>query len=169
VRFRRFRRLRLLRGESGILTARVEDLAKTAPSPAPAQISESEGGGLKRCGRSSSEAGESLLRPCMASKSKPKEALVHQAGALRKLEANEHDLLENFDPRARDDARAGAAHDHESATGQLNCAETKAPRSFRPRSPDFREQRDALSKEAAMLRDSLAGVRAAAFDAYHKS
>jgi len=48
------------------------------------------------------------------------EALVHQAGALRKLEANEHDLLETS-MRARDDAER-AAFDHESATPQLQCA-----------------------------------------------
>ena len=43
--------------------------------------------------RSSSEAGESLLR-LHGEQKQAEEALVHQAEALRKLEANEHDLLE---------------------------------------------------------------------------
>src|ERR1700716_1193074 len=50
----------LLREESGILTARVEDLAKRAESRA-AQIAESEAR-IEALRRSSSEAGESLLR-----------------------------------------------------------------------------------------------------------
>src|SRR5882762_5470393 len=144
----------LLRGESGILTARVEELAKRAESRA-AQISESEAR-IEALRRSSSEAGESLLR-LHGEQKQAEEALVHQAGALRKLEANEHDLLETS-MRARDDAER-AAHDHESATGQLNALKQSSAE-LHAKIAGFREQRDALSKEAATLRDSVAGVRA---------
>jgi len=144
----------LLRGESGVLTARVEELAKRAESRV-AQISESEAR-IEALRRSSSEAGESLLR-LHGEQKQAEEALVHQAGALRKLEANEHDLLE-ASMRARDDAER-AAHDHESATGQLNALKQSSAE-LHAKIAGFREQRDTLSKEAATLRDSVAGVRA---------
>ena len=144
----------LLRGESGVLTARVEELAKRAESRV-AQISESEAR-IEALRRSSSEAGESLLR-LHGEQKQAEEALVHQAGALRKLEANEHDLLE-ASMRARDDAER-AAHDHESATGQLKALKQSSAE-LHTKIAGFREQRDALSKEAATLRDSVAGVRA---------
>jgi chromosome segregation protein len=144
----------LLREESGVLTARVEELAKRAESRA-AQISESEVR-IDALRRSSSEASESLLR-LHGEQKQAEEALVHQSEALRKLEANEHDLLETS-MRARDDAER-AAYDHESATGRLNALKQNAAE-LQARIAEFREQRDALSKEAAALRDSLAGVRA---------
>src|SRR5258708_18087039 len=130
----------MLREESGVLTARVEELAIRAGSRA-AQISESEAR-IEALRRSSSEAGESLLR-LHGEQKQAEEALVHQAGALRKLEANEHDLLE-ASMRARDDAER-AAHDHESATGQLNALKQSSA-DLQPNIPRFREQRDALSK-----------------------
>ena len=144
----------LLREESGVLTARVEELAKQAKSRA-AQISESELR-IEALRRSSSEAGESLLR-LHGEQKQAEEALVHRAEALRKLEANEHDLLETS-MRARDDAER-AAFDHESATGQLNALKQSATQ-LQAKIAGFREQRDALSKEAGALRDSVAGVRA---------
>ncbi len=144
----------LLREESGALTARVEELAKRAESRA-AQISESEAR-IEALRRSSSQAGESLLR-LHGEQKQAEEALVHQAEALRKLEINEHDLLE-ASMRARGDSER-AAHDHASATGHLNALKQSAAE-LQAKIAGFREQRDALSKEAAMLRDSLAGVRA---------
>jgi chromosome segregation protein len=144
----------LLREESGILTARVEELAKRAASRS-AQIVESEAR-IEALRRSSSEAGESLLR-LHGEQKQAEEALVHQAEALRKLEVNEHDLLETS-MRARDDAER-AAFDHESATGQLNALKQNAAE-LQARIARFREQRDALSQQAGALRDSLAGVRA---------
>jgi chromosome segregation protein len=144
----------LLREESGVLTARVEELAKRAESRA-AQIAESEAR-LEALRRSSSEAGESLLH-LHGEQKQAEEALIHQAGALRKLEANEHDLLETS-MRARDDAER-AAFDHESATAQLNALKQSAAE-LQAKFAGFREQRDALSREAAALRDLLAGVRA---------
>src|SRR5437762_7670346 len=98
----------LLREESGALTARVEELAKRAESRAT-QIAESEAK-IEVLRRSSSEAGESLLR-LHGEQKQAEEALVHQTESLRKLEANEHDLLETS-MRARDDAER-AAFDHE--------------------------------------------------------
>jgi chromosome segregation protein len=144
----------LLREESGVLTARVEELAKHAESRA-AQIFESEAR-IEALRRSSSEAGESLLR-LHGEQKQAEEALVHQAEALRKLETNEHDLLETS-MRARDDAER-AGHDHESATGHLNALKQSAAE-LQAKISGFREQRDALLKECGALRDSLAGVRA---------
>ena len=144
----------LLREESGILTARVEELANRAESRAT-QISGSEAR-IEALRRSSSEAGESLLR-LHGEQKQAEEALVHQAEALRKLEANEHDLLETS-MRARDDAET-AAFDHESATAQLNALKQNAA-DLQSKIAGFREQRDVMSNEAGALRDSLAGVRA---------
>jgi chromosome segregation protein len=144
----------MMREESGILTARVEDLAKRAESRAT-QISVSEAR-IEALRRSSSEAGENLLR-LHGEQKQAEEALVHQAEALRKLEASEHDLLETS-MRARDDAES-AAFDHESATGQLDALHQSAIE-LQAKIAGFREQRDAMSKEATALRDSLAGVRA---------
>ena len=144
----------MLREESGVLTARVEDLAKRSESRA-SLICESEAR-IEALRRSSSEAGESLLR-LHGEQKQAEEALVHQAEALRKLEANEHDLLETS-MRARDDAES-AAFDHESATAQLNALKQNAA-DLQAKLTGFREQRDAVSTETAALRDSLAGVRA---------
>src|SRR5437879_61615 len=144
----------LLREESGSLTAQVEELANRAESRA-AQISESEAR-IEALRRSSSEAGESLLR-LHGEQKQAEEALVHQAEALRKLEATEHDLLETS-MRARDDAER-AAFDHDSAISQLNALKQNAAE-LQAKIAGFREQRDALSKESGALRDSLAGVRA---------
>src|SRR6266852_4641439 len=144
----------VLREESGILTARVEELANRAESRA-AQISESEAR-IEALRRSSSEAGESLLR-LHGEQKQAEEALVHQAEALRKLETNEHDLLETS-MHARDDAER-AAFDHESATAQLNALKQSATE-LHAKVTGFREQRDDLSKEVGALRDLLAGVRA---------
>jgi len=144
----------LLREESGVLTAHVEELAKRAESRA-AQIGESEAR-VEALRQSSSEAGESLLR-LHGEQKQAEEALVHQGEALRKLEAREHDLLETS-MRARDDAER-AAYNHESATGQLNALKQSAAE-LQAKITGFREQRDTLSKEAAALRDSLAGIRA---------
>ncbi len=144
----------LLREESGILTARVEELAKHAESRA-AQIAESEAR-IEALRHSSSEAGETLLR-LHGEQKQAEEALVHQAEALRKLEASEHGLLETS-MRARDDAER-AAFDHESATAQLNALKQSAAE-LQAKITGVREQRDALSKASDALRDSLAGVRA---------
>ena len=144
----------LLREESGKLVARVEELAKRAESRA-AQIAESETR-IETLRRSASEAGESLLH-LHGEQKQAEEALVHQAEALRKLEATEHDILETS-MRTRDDAES-AAHDFESASARLSVLKQSAAE-LQSKIAAFREERDAASKQADVLRDSLAGVRA---------
>jgi chromosome segregation protein len=144
----------LLREESGKLVARVEELARRAESRA-AQIAESETR-IETLRRSASEAGDSLLH-LHGEQKQAEEALVHQAEALRKLEATEHDVLE-ASMRTRDDAE-GAAHDFESASARLSVLKQSAAE-LHSKLNAFREERDAASKQADVLRDSLAGVRA---------
>ncbi len=144
----------LLREESGILSARVEDLAKRSESRAT-QITESESR-IEALRRSASEAGESLLR-LHGEQKQAEEALVHQAEALRKLEATEHDVLETS-MRARDDAER-AAYDFESASTKLNSLKQSATE-LQTKIAGFREQRDAMTKQADAFRDSLSGLRA---------
>jgi chromosome segregation protein len=144
----------LLREESGKLIAHVEELAKGAESRA-AQIASTETR-IEALRRSASEAGESLLH-LHGEQKQAEEALVHQAEALRKLEATEHDVLETS-MRARDDAES-AAHDFESASARLSVLKQSATE-LQSTIASFREQRDAMSKQADTLRDSLSGVRA---------
>jgi chromosome segregation protein len=144
----------LLREESGKIAARVEELANRAESRA-AQIAATETH-IEALRRSTSEAGESLLR-LHGEQKQAEEALVHQAGALRKLEATEHDVLETS-MRARDDADS-AVHDFDSASGRLSTLKQGAAE-LQSAIAGHREQRDAITKQADALRDSLAGVRA---------
>jgi chromosome segregation protein len=144
----------LLREESGKLIARVEELAKRAESRA-SQIAATETR-IEALRRSASEAGESLLH-LHGEQKQAEEALVHQAEALRKLEATEHDVLETS-LRARDDAES-AAYDFESASARLSVLQQSATE-LQSKITGFRQQRDAMSKEADALRDSVAGVRA---------
>jgi len=144
----------MLREESGILSARVEDLAKRSESRAT-QIADSESR-IEALRRSASEAGESLLR-LHGEQKQAEEALIHQAEALRKLEATEHDVLETS-MRARDDAER-AAYDFESASTKLNSLKQSAA-DLQAKITGFREQRDAMTKQADAIRDSLSGIRA---------
>src|SRR5260370_32527026 len=82
----------LLREEASGLSARVEELQTRAQSRL-AQISESETR-IEALRKTASEAGESLLR-LHGEQKQAEEALVHQGEALRRREANEHDLLES--------------------------------------------------------------------------
>jgi chromosome segregation protein len=144
----------LLRQESGKLIAQVDELARRAESRI-AQIAGSETR-IESLRRSASEAGESLLQ-LHGEQKQAEEALVHQAEALRKLEATEHDVLETS-MRTRDDADA-AAHDFESASARLSVLKQSATE-LQSKIAGFREQRDLVTKQTDMLRDSLAGVRA---------
>ena len=144
----------MLREESGALIGRVEELAKRAESRT-VQIAKSEAR-IDALRRSAFEAGESLLQ-LHGEQKQAEEALVHQAEALRKLEASEHDLLE-MSMRARDDAER-AAYDSAAASGQLNTLKQRAAE-LQTTIAGLREQRDAMTKEAGVLRDALAGVRA---------
>ena len=109
-----------LREESGVLSGRVEELAVRAESRAT-QIQQAEAR-IEALRRSASEAGDSLLR-LHGEQKQAEEALVHHLEALRKREANEHDLLESS-IRIRDEADQ-AAYDWEAASGQLNASESK--------------------------------------------
>ncbi|HVH70241.1 MAG TPA: AAA family ATPase, partial [Candidatus Dormibacteraeota bacterium] len=144
----------LLREESGVLNARVEELLQRAEQHT-AQIRDAEGR-IEALRRSASEAGESLLR-LHGDHKQAQEALVHQTEALRKLETNEHEVLETS-MRARDDAER-AEHELEAVSAQLGILKQSAAE-LQAKISGLREQRDKLTKEADALRDALAGVRA---------
>jgi len=144
----------LLREESGALNGRVEELLQRAEQRA-AQIRDSEGR-IEALRQRASEAGESLLR-LHGEQKQSEEALVHQTEALRKLEANEHEVLETS-MRARNDAER-AAHELEAVSGQLSVLKQSSAE-LQAKIGALRGQRDGLTKEADALRDSLASVRA---------
>ena len=144
----------LLREESGVLNARVEELIQRAEQRT-AQITETEGR-IEALRQRASEAGENLLR-LHGEQKQAEEALVHQSEALRKLEANEHEVLETS-MRARDDAEK-AAYELETVSSQVNALKQSGAE-LQSKITGLREQRDGLTKEADALRDVLAGVRA---------
>ncbi|MGC1614358.1 MAG: chromosome segregation protein SMC [Candidatus Acidiferrum sp.] len=143
-----------LGADSGILSARVEELAERAESRAN-QILESETR-IESLRRTASEAGESLLR-LHGEQKQAEEALVHHLDALHKREANEHELLETS-IRMRDEADQ-AAYDWEAANGQLNTLGQNAA-GLQTRIAELRQQREATTQKADGLRDLLSGVRA---------
>ncbi|HYL85782.1 MAG TPA: chromosome segregation protein SMC [Candidatus Angelobacter sp.] len=144
----------MLREAAGALTGRVEETAKRAEDRA-AQMTECEGR-IDALRRSASEAGESLLR-LHGEQKQAEEALVHQAEALRKLEASEHEVLETS-LRARDDAER-AAHDLEASSGELGALK-KSAEELQAKIAGLREQRESMNKQGDELRNALAGVRA---------
>src|SRR5437588_355530 len=144
----------LLREESGTLNARVEELLQRAEQRAT-QIRESEGR-IEALRQRASEAGESLLR-LNGDQKQAEEELVHQNEALRKLETNEHEVLE-ASMRARDDAER-AARELEAISGQLGTLKHTAAE-LQAKISGLREQRDGLTEEAEALRDALGSVRA---------
>src|SRR5262249_24208948 len=143
-----------LREESGVLNARVEELLQRAEQYA-AEIRDAEGR-MEALRRSASEAGESLLR-LHGEQKQAEEALSHQTEAQRKLETNEHEMLETS-MRARDDAER-AACELEAVSGQLSALKQNEAE-LQAKIGGLREQRNGLTKEADSLRDSLASVRA---------
>ena len=144
----------LLREESGVLNARVEELLQRAEQRA-AQIRDAEGR-IDALRRSASEAGESLLR-LHGEQKQAEEALSHQTEAQQKLETNEHEVLETS-MRTRDDAEQ-AARELEAVSCQLSVLK-QSEAELQARIVGLRGHRDGLTKEADALRDSLAGVRA---------
>jgi chromosome segregation protein len=144
----------LLREESGVLNARVEELIQRAEQRT-AQIAETEGR-IEALRQRASEAGENLLR-LHGEQKQAEEALVHQSEALRKLEASEYEVLETS-MRARDDAEK-AAYELVTVSSQVNALKQSAAE-LQSKITGLREQRDGLTKEADALRDVLAGVRA---------
>ena len=144
----------LLREESGALNGRVEELLQRVEQRA-VEIRDAEGG-IEALRQRASEAGESLLR-LHGEQKQAEEALVHQTEAVRKLETNEHEMLETS-MRARDDADR-VAHELEAVTEQLGALKQNAAE-LQAKIGGLREQRDGLTKEADALRDALASVRA---------
>jgi chromosome segregation protein len=143
-----------LREESGALAGRVEGLATRAVTRAT-QIRESEIR-IEALRRSASEAGDSLLR-LHGEEKQAEEALVHHQDALRKREANEHELLETS-IRVRDEADQ-AAYDWEAASAQLNAL-TQNATALQTRISELRQQREVNTQKVDGLRNSLSGVRA---------
>ena len=143
-----------LREESGVLSGRVEGLAMRAESRAN-QIQESEAR-IEALRRSASEAGESLLQ-LHGEQKQAEEALVHHLEGLRKREASEHELLETS-IRIRDEADQ-AAYNWEAASGQLNALTQNAV-TLQTHIAELRQQREATTQKADVLRDSLSGARA---------
>jgi chromosome segregation protein len=144
----------LLREESGALNGRVEELLQRVEQRA-VEIRDAEGR-IEALRQRASEAGESLLR-LHGEQKQAEEALAHQTEAVRKLETNEHEMLETS-MRARDDAER-AAHELEAVSEQLGALQQNAAE-LQAKTGGLREQRDGLTKEADALRDALAGVRA---------
>jgi chromosome segregation protein len=144
----------ILRDEAAGLSARVDELQTHAQSRL-AQISESETR-FEVLRRTASEAGESLLR-LHGEQKQAEEALVHQGEALRRREANEHDLLE-MSIRVRGDAEE-SAYALEAANGQMLASKQQVADLHRELAA-LRSQREERAKNAETLRDSLAAVRA---------
>jgi chromosome segregation protein len=144
----------MLREEATGLAARVEEL-QTHAQARLAQISESETR-VEALRKTASEAGESLLR-LHGEQKQAEEALLHQGEALRKREANEHDLLE-MSIRVRNDAEE-AAHALDAANGQLSASKREVAQ-LHGALATLRGDREERAKHAETLRDSLAGVRA---------
>jgi chromosome segregation protein len=144
----------VLREQAGGLAVRVEEL-QTSAQERLTQISESEIR-VEVLRKTASEAGENLLR-LHGEQKQAEEALLHQGEALRRREANEHDLLE-MSIRVRGDAEE-AAYALDGANAQLSAANRHAS-GLRDRLTALRNEREERAKLAETLRDSLAGVRA---------
>ena len=144
----------LLREESGALNGRVEELLQRVEQRGT-QIRDAEGR-IAALRLRASEAGESLLR-LHGEQKQAEEALAHQTEALRKLEANEHEVLETS-MRARDDAER-TARELEAVSEQLGALKHKAAE-LQAKIEGLRKQREGLTDEADALRDALASVRA---------
>ena len=144
----------LLREESGALNGRIDELLQRVEQR-EVEIRDAEGG-IEALRQRASEAGESLLR-LHGEQKQAEEALVHQTEAVRKLETNEHEMLETS-MRARDDADR-VAHELEAVSEQLGALKQNAAE-LQAKIGGLREQRDGLTKEADALRDALASVRA---------
>ncbi len=143
-----------VREESLALKLRVDDLAARAQSR-NAQIAGSEER-IATLRRTASEAGESLLR-LHGEQKQAEEALVHQAAALEKLEAHEHEILESS-IHVRDEADK-AAHEFEAASGQLTTLKETAT-ALQATLTASKAERESTSKLADAVRDALSDVRA---------
>ncbi len=142
------------RRDSVTVQTRVEELNGRAATRA-AQISDAEAR-MEVLRRAATEAGDSLLR-MHGEQKQAEEALVHQTDALRKQEAREASLLESS-IQVRDDAER-AAQDWQNAISQAGELQRRATE-LQSRIIELKQSREAAQKEADVLRDTLAGVRA---------
>jgi chromosome segregation protein len=146
--------MQLLREESGVLTARVEELVAQAEARA-SQIHESEMR-IEALRQSAFEAGESLLR-LHGEQKQAEEALVHQSAALRKLEVNEAVLMESS-IQIRDGAER-AALEWEAANARLSVLNQEIA-ALQATIAKVREERESAATQADALRNALVGLRA---------
>jgi chromosome segregation protein len=140
--------------ESVTVSGRVEDLASRAAFRAT-QITESEAR-VESLRRVATEANQNLLL-LHGEQKQAEEALIHQNEAMRRQESREAELLE-ASIRVRDDAER-AAQDWQNAMSQLASLQKKAAE-VHSRMTELRAEREETGKNAAALRDSLAGVKA---------
>src|SRR5882724_8599346 len=143
-----------LKEEATGLAARVEELSMRAQTRAT-QIAEAETR-IETLRVTTAQAGDSLLR-LHGEQKQAEEALVHQSEALRRREANEHELLESS-IGVRGQAEE-AAQELQAASLQLNALKQQASE-LQTKMVSLRAEREASAKQAEALRDSLAGVRA---------
>ncbi|HUL34587.1 MAG TPA: chromosome segregation protein SMC [Candidatus Eisenbacteria bacterium] len=142
------------RRDSVTVNMRVDELITRAATRA-AQIAEAEAR-LQALRRSANEAGDSLLR-LHGEQKQAEEALVHQTEALRKQETREALLLESS-LQVRDDTER-AAEDWQNAINTSAELQNRAT-TLQIRTAELKQTREKAQKEADILRDSLAGVRA---------
>jgi chromosome segregation protein len=143
-----------VRTETSSAKAHLEELTTRAALRA-VQISGSETR-LEALRRAASDASEDLFR-LHGEQKRAEEALVHQNDALHKHEARETAVLE-ASIRVRDDAET-AAQEWQSSSNQVAALQQKA-REVQVRVMELKNKREAISREAEALRNSLAGVSA---------
>jgi chromosome segregation protein len=142
------------RRDSVTVSTRVEELNERAATRAN-QIAQAESR-MQALRRAATEAGDSLLR-LHGEQKQAEEALVHQSEALRKQEAREANLLESS-IQVRDDAER-AAQDWQNANTQVAELQKRSAE-LQGRIAELKQSREKAQKQADLLRDSLAGVRA---------
>jgi chromosome segregation protein len=143
-----------VRTETSAAKTRLEEM--TARSALRAvQISGSETR-METLRRAASEASEDLFR-LHGEQKQAEEALLHQTDALHKQEARETAVLE-ASIRVRDDAET-AAQEWQNASNQVATLQQKA-QEVQVRVVELKNKREAISREAEALRNSLAGVSA---------
>jgi chromosome segregation protein len=142
------------RAETSSAKAHLEELT-TRAALRSVQISGSETR-LETLRRAASDASEDLFR-LHGEQKQAEEALVHQTEALHKHEARETEVLE-ASIRVRDDAET-AAQEWQNASNQVAALQQKA-QEVHARVVELKNKREAISREADALRNSLAGVSA---------
>jgi len=143
-----------VRTETSTAKAHLEEM-NTRSALRAVQISGSETR-METLRRAASEASEDLFR-LHGEQKQAEEALIHQNDALHKQEARETAVLE-ASIRVRDDAET-AAQDWQNASNQVAALQQKA-REVQVRVVELKNKREAISREAETLRNSLAGVSA---------